>query len=175
MKTTDFSAIELADLIISRILSGEIIPVDRETEDTGESYEDRLYSKALDLIHSTVTEIEKEGIFEDAAEEDDGGAAWYDEAIEEALPRVMRILQGRVAFVVLQDAAVDFETEVTVVGVYDTREKARRKLSALMEEEKKNWEEDEITLCSPDRFEAYRDESWARDHAAYSIHAREIE
>ncbi len=176
MKTTDLTIEQLADMIVSNALAeGNITPLrERENEETEEFYEDRLYTEALDIVNDAIERIEKDGIFTDTAD-DEGEPAWYDEAREVVLPRVMRMLEGGIAYIVIEDTADDFETEVRVIGAYHTREKARKVLASLAEDEKDNWEDDEITVDTPDRFEAFRDERWAQDHAAYSIHPCEIE
>lgn len=176
MKTTDLSIQQLADMIVSNALAeGNITPLrERENEETEEFYEDRLYTEALDIVNDAIERITKNGIFTDTAD-NAGEHAWYDEAREAALPRIMRMLEGSIAYVIIKDTADDFETNVRIIGAYHTREKARIVLASLTEDEKDNWEDDEITVDTPDRFEAFRDERWAQDHAALSIHPCEIE
>lgn len=175
MKTTDLTMEQLADMIVNNALAeGNITPIrERENNETEDFYEDRLYTEALDIANSAIARIEKNGIFTDT-DDDEGEPAWYDEARDLTLPRIMRMLEGSIAYVVIEDTANDFETEVRIVGAYHTREKARKKLASLADEERENWENDEITVDTPDRFEAFRDERWAQDHAAYGIHPCEM-
>lgn len=160
---------QIVNLIVVRVLEKEIEPIKPEGgEERPWEYWDRLYIEALDIVNEQIARIKNDKAFP-------GYFGLEDACREESIPRVIKILEGKAAYVIMEDSVIDrTESVVLIHGVYNSRKKARKALEELTVDERQRWAPSEITIDTPDRFEAMENEHWEKNHIALSIHAREI-
>ncbi len=97
-KIEEMSTEEITDYITDEILLNEgsidNMIATKQSDETYQEFEDRVYTEALDLVNSTIEEIEEANEFDFSAYGGNPEVDWYDEARDEAVQRVIAWMHG---------------------------------------------------------------------------------